>query len=94
MSDPQEVDANLVNDAVEIASFSATVYRRLPPDHPVHNLVGRVAAGWALVEHMQDAIIWSLMKTDDKTGACVTPNHWIAPTHTDHSRAMSTVCVP
>ena len=29
-------------------------------------------AYWAIVEHMQDAIIWSLLKTGDRAGACVT----------------------
>jgi hypothetical protein len=72
MADPQEFKDSLVEEAHAKDFLSAVLYRRLPPDHPIHNLVGRVAAGWAIVEHMQDAIIWSLLKTGDRAGACVT----------------------
>jgi hypothetical protein len=51
---------------------TARVFRRLPPDHPVHNLVGRVANEWAFVEHLLDEIIWHLAGLDAPTGACLT----------------------
>ena len=51
---------------------TARVFRRLPPDHPVHNLVGRVANEWAFVEHLLDEIIWHLDGLDAPTGACLT----------------------
>jgi hypothetical protein len=49
-----------------------TVHRRLPPEHPIHCLVGRVADAWSHVEHLLDIIIWQLAKVDDVTGACIT----------------------
>ena len=48
------------------------VFRRLPADHTVHNLVGRVANDWAFVEHLLDEIIWQLAGHDAATGACLT----------------------
>jgi hypothetical protein len=63
----------------EAGSFSMTtmqavmtVHKPLPPDHPMHALVGRVAAEWSQVEHFLDIAIWRLAKVDDATGACMT----------------------
>jgi hypothetical protein len=47
-------------------------YTNLPADHPIHSLVGQIAAKWAEVEHELDRGIWRLAKVDDKTGACLT----------------------
>jgi hypothetical protein len=58
--------------AVSGVSASMKVHRRPPPHHPIHNLVGRVAADWSLVEHTLDLIIWQLARLDDETGACLT----------------------
>jgi hypothetical protein len=44
----------------------------LPADHPMHNLVGRVASEWSHVEHFLDVIIWHLAQLDEATGACLT----------------------
>lgn len=49
-----------------------TAHNRLPPDHPMQALVGRVANDWSHVEHILDVIIWRLAKLDDHTGACLT----------------------
>jgi hypothetical protein len=49
-----------------------TLRKPLPPDHPMHALVGRVAAEWSQVEHVLDIVIWRLAKVDDATGACLT----------------------
>ena len=51
---------------------SMTLHKPLPPDHPMHALVGRVAAEWSQVEHFLDIAIWRLAKVDDVTGACMT----------------------
>src|SRR5258708_6154338 len=53
-------------------NVTMTVRRPLPPDHPMHALVGQVAAKWSQVEHFLDRAIWLLAKIDDKTGACLT----------------------
>jgi hypothetical protein len=49
-----------------------TLHKPLPPDNPMHTLVGRVAAEWSQVEHFLDIAIWRLAKVDDATGACMT----------------------
>lgn len=60
--------------SLSISGMKATVtlHRPLPPDHPMHTLVGRVAAEWSQVEHFLDIAIWRLAKVDDATGACMT----------------------
>lgn len=49
-----------------------TVHMPLPPDHPMHSLVGQIASKWALVENFLDRTIWQLAKLDEATGACLT----------------------
>jgi hypothetical protein len=53
-------------------TIEMTVHRRLPADHPIHALVGRVASEWAHVEHLLDLIIWQLAKVEEPIGACLT----------------------
>ncbi len=45
---------------------------RLPDDHPVYNLLGRLASDWSHVEHTLDTIIWALARVEPEAGACVT----------------------
>jgi hypothetical protein len=47
-------------------------FTTLPTNHPIHSLVGQVAAKWSEVEHVLDHAIWRLAKIDDNTGACLT----------------------
>lgn len=47
-------------------------FTRPPDDHPVYNLIGRVAAEWAQLEHTLDRTIWKLAKVPGSRGACVT----------------------
>jgi hypothetical protein len=58
--------------AISGGKTTLTVHVPLPPDHPMHALVGQVAAKWSQVEHFLDIAIWRLAKLDDKTGACLT----------------------
>jgi hypothetical protein len=43
-----------------------------PPEHPIYALVGRVASGWAHLEHALDLIIWDLAGTLPENVACIT----------------------
>ena len=43
-----------------------------PPDHPIYSLVGRVASGWAHLEHTLDLIIWDLTRIEPESVACIT----------------------
>jgi hypothetical protein len=43
---------------------------RLPDDHPVYNLLGRLASDWSHVEHTLDTIIWALARIEPEAGAC------------------------
>ena len=45
---------------------------RPPDNHPIYNLIGRVAAEWARLEHHLDQIIWELSDMPKSRGACVT----------------------
>jgi hypothetical protein len=60
--------------ASKLAGGDATmiIHTPLPPDHPMHSLVGQVASRWALVENFLDRTIWQLAKLDQPTGACLT----------------------
>jgi hypothetical protein len=59
------------NDTV-VATGVLGVWKPAPPDHPIHNLVGRVASNWAHIEHLLDIIIWEMIGTADIVGACIT----------------------
>jgi len=68
----QSIKADHVPSDDSPGTAKLSVHRRLPNDDPIHNLVGRVANDWALVEHQLDLIIWELAKVDYETGACLT----------------------
>jgi hypothetical protein len=63
-----EADAFIISGG----EATMTIYIPLPCEHPMHSLLGQVAAKWALVEHFLDQAIWRLAKLDNKAGACVT----------------------
>ncbi len=44
----------------------------VPEQHPVHSLIGRIAAIWAEVEHRLDRIIWEVAKLEYFVGPCLT----------------------
>ena len=48
-------DTLSVKDSADAQAFS-----HLPDEHPIFAKIGRIAAGWALVEHALDQIIWDL----------------------------------
>jgi hypothetical protein len=67
------VQAAGATDGVAAVHGAARSFRPAPPDHPIYNLVGRVASEWAFLEHMLDMTIWKLVGiSDEKTGACIT----------------------
>jgi hypothetical protein len=43
-----------------------------PPEHPIYGVVGRVASGWAHLEHALDLIIWDLAGAPPEKVACIT----------------------
>jgi hypothetical protein len=45
---------------------------RLPDEHPLYALIGRVASEWAHLEHFLDLIIWEMSGTDPVRGSCIT----------------------
>jgi hypothetical protein len=44
----------------------------LPDDHPFYQMVGRVAAEWAHLEHVLDEAIWDLAGLTPASGSCIT----------------------
>jgi hypothetical protein len=48
------------------------VHSTLPADHSAYALIGRVAAEWARLEHILDAIIWDIVGIRFETGSCIT----------------------
>jgi hypothetical protein len=70
MNDDLKVEAGAF--AMATGRATMTVRKPLPPDHPMHALVGRIAADWSQVEHVLDIVIWRLANVDDATGACLT----------------------
>jgi hypothetical protein len=57
---------------IKLGEPKVEMHKRLPPDHPIHALVGRVAADWAMVEHLLDITIWHLTGLSESMGACLT----------------------
>ena len=44
----------------------------LPPDHPCHALIGRVASAWTQFEYMLDLVVWDMGNLNRETGVCIT----------------------
>jgi hypothetical protein len=53
-------------------SAVARAFSPPPADHPIYNLVGRVASEMAHLEHILDLTIADLAQTDSEIIACVT----------------------
>jgi hypothetical protein len=74
MTDDNE-NSPLINAAIRSASgigAFARVYRRMPDDHPIYQIVGQVASEWAHLEHTLDTLIWRLAGVAQADGACIT----------------------
>jgi hypothetical protein len=57
---------------IERAAERRPTVKRAPSDHPIYALVGRVASGFAHLEHVLDLIIWDLTGIDASRVACIT----------------------
>jgi hypothetical protein len=55
----------------KVAEKEPTI-QKAPPEHPIYSLIGRVASGFAHLEHILDLIIWELVGSDETKVACVT----------------------
>lgn len=64
------------------------VWKPAPADHPIHNLVGRVASNWAHIEHLLDIIIWEMLGAADPIGACITAQIMGAANRLEAIRAL------
>lgn len=49
-----------------------TVHGHMPGDHPMYHKIGRVAAEWAMLEHVLDLTIWEISELTQPVGACIT----------------------
>ena len=58
--------------ALAAESVTAFNYVQPPANHPIYNLIGRVAAGWSNLEHELDRIIWLLLPAVSPEAGCVT----------------------
>ena len=67
-----ENKSEIAASAAAGTSVEREVYRRLPPDSPIHKLIGQIADDWSQVERLLDLIIWRLAGLSDPTGACLT----------------------
>jgi hypothetical protein len=67
-----EMKAESGKFAITGGTVAFALHQRLPPEHPIHSLIGQIASDWAAVEHLLDLIIWQLAKLDEETGACIT----------------------
>lgn len=58
----------------KIVSMDAVLVAQkpLPEDHPFYQLIGRVVAEWAQLEHILDLIIWDLTKGETVANSCIT----------------------
>ena len=56
----------------EAGSLQARIHQPLPAGHEQYAVIGQVAAGWSMVEHILDLIIWDAARMPQTLGACVT----------------------
>lgn len=69
---PPIVGSLRATEAPDTFSATLTVFDQPPDNHPIYNLVGRVAAEWARLEHELDLIIWALAGIVPERGSCFT----------------------
>jgi hypothetical protein len=73
LSEPVRLDAqSLQTLTVTFSPVAFRVEKLLPDDHPFYQLFGRVAAEWALIEHVLDLTIWELAGFSHELGSCIT----------------------
>jgi hypothetical protein len=91
--DPENVTGSATGSyAIHFAtSVQLRHWGQLPEDHPIFPIVGRVASGWAHLEHVLDLIIWKLAETNDIHGACITSAIMGAASRYDVIKALATV---
>jgi hypothetical protein len=48
------------------------IFSKLPEDHSIYKLIGRVVSDWSYLEHRLDQIIWEFLGLSPALGACMT----------------------
>lgn len=72
-SEPKTLHAEPGTYTITFHPGRARVLEPLPSGHPFYAKIGRVAAGWAELEHTYDVMIWDLYKnTSQAELSCIT----------------------